>query len=204
MREPFLSASRAAGSLSRSPSLFRSSPLFIYVVLLFTWFLLFFARRISFFPFMFCGRLFVSADGLPLVRHLRCLVTNQSTVPLRRSLNYFPSLHLCWWMTVLFGAYEPTTSCLFCDLRISFSPSVHFCCSSLPFFSVVLIGVFALLFSSCLPVDARSIRRLQRLVTKQATVPPRRNLNCSSSLRSSSSLRVCRWTPALFGAYNVA
>ena len=185
-------------------NLFRSSLLFSYVVLLFTWFLLFFARRISFFPFMFCGRLFVSADGLPLVRHLRCLVTNQSTVPLRRSLNYFPSLHLCWWMTVLFGAYEPTTSCLFCVLRISFSPSVHFCCSSLPFFSVVLIGVFALLFSSCLPVDARSIRRLQRLVTKQATVPPRRNLDCSSPLRSSSSLRFCRWTSALFGACNVS
>ena len=152
----------------------------------------------------FFGRLFVSADGLSLVRPLRCLVTNQSTVSLRRSLNYFPSLHLCWWMTVLFGAYEPTTSCLFCVLRISFSPSVHFCCSSLPFFSVVLIGVFALLFSSCLPVDARSIWRLQRLVTKQATVPPRRNLGCSSSLRSSSSRRFCRWTPALFGACNVA
>ena len=156
----------------------------------------------------FFGRLFVSADGLSLVRPLRCLVTNQSTVSLRRSLNYFPSLHLCWWMAVLFGAYEPTTSCLFCDLRISFSPSVRFCCSSLPFFQaffvVVLTGVFALLFSSCLPVDARSIRRLQRLVTKQATVPPRRNLDCSSSLRSSSSLRFCRWTSALFGACNVS
>ena len=118
----------------------------------------------------FFGRLFVSADGLSLVRPLRCLVTNQSTVPLRRSLNYFPSLHLCWWMAVLFGAYEPTTSCLFCDLRISFSPSVRLCCSSLPFFQaffvVVLTGVFALLFSSCLPVDARSIRRLQRRLTK--------------------------------------
>ena len=154
----------------------------------------------------FFGRLFVSADGLSLVRPLRCLVTNQSTVSLRRSLNYFPSLHLCWWMAVLFGAYEPTTSCLFCDLRISFSPSVHFCCSSLPFFSVVLIGVFALLFSSCLPVDARSIRRLQRLVTKQATVPPRRNLNCSSSLHLHSSfpLRFCWRTTVLFGACNVS
>ena len=148
----------------------RSALPFVPVVLLFLFFFFFFARRISFFPFMFCGRLFVSADGLPLVRHLRCLVTNQSTVPLRRSLNYFPSLHLCWWMAVLFGAYEPTTSCLFCDLRISFSPSVRLCCSSLPFFQaffvVVLTGVFALLFSSCLPVDARSIRRLQRRLTK--------------------------------------
>ena len=166
----------------------RSALPFVPVVLLFlffpfflTYFVLPFCSVMSFFfllgfcypslgvfrsPLSFFGRLFVSADGLSLVRPLRCLVTNQSTVSLRRSLNYFPSLHLCWWMTVLFGAYEPTTSCLFCDLRISFSPSVRFCCSSLPFFSVVLIGVFALLFSSCLPVDARSIRRLQRRVTK--------------------------------------